>query len=219
MAKIKIGNVRTPIDYLKQYFAPTGYGLGSFGVGSSDLDTNTKSGCYSFTTGCKNTPFAFGVVLVLNRYETDIVQIAFDVTMTSGSELGSIARRVYVEGKWNEWEYLNPPMLLGVEYRTTERWKGKSVYIKSVNLGNLPDTANSMGTTWVDGSFYGSGVKSVIACGGCLYKGDEWAGALPYVSAGIRVDVVANSTTVGVIASDGSFSDRTATVWVKYTKK
>lgn len=40
-------------------------------------------------------------------------------------------------------EYANPPMLLGVEYRTTERYLGKPVYVKTVDCG-LPQT----NTTW-----------------------------------------------------------------------
>lgn len=38
-------------------------------------------------------------------------------------------------------EYLNPPMQLGVEYRTTERYLGKPVYVKTINMGNLPGNA------------------------------------------------------------------------------
>ena len=36
-------------------------------------------------------------------------------------------------------EWLNPPMVIGVEYRTTERYNGKPVYWKSFNFGNLPN--------------------------------------------------------------------------------
>lgn len=39
------------------------------------------------------------------------------------------------DGAWGEWEWVNPPMQLGVEYRTTERYLGKPVYVKLVNLG------------------------------------------------------------------------------------
>ena len=35
-------------------------------------------------------------------------------------------------------EWVNPPMILGVEYRTTERYQGKPVYVMSVNAENLP---------------------------------------------------------------------------------
>lgn len=37
-------------------------------------------------------------------------------------------------------EWLNPPMEVGVEYRTTERHNGKPVYAKTVDCGNLPSS-------------------------------------------------------------------------------
>ena len=42
-------------------------------------------------------------------------------------------------GNWQPVEWINPPMTLGTEYRTTERYLGKPVYTKVVNCGNLPD--------------------------------------------------------------------------------
>lgn len=35
-------------------------------------------------------------------------------------------------------EWVNPPMIPGVEYRTTERYFGRAVYQKLINLGALP---------------------------------------------------------------------------------
>ncbi len=40
-------------------------------------------------------------------------------------------------------EYLNPPMSLGVEYRTTERYLGKPVYVKLIDLGSLPNAGST----------------------------------------------------------------------------
>lgn len=50
------------------------------------------------------------------------------VREVSGGEVGPI-------------EWINPPMQLGVEYRTTERYLGKPVYVKTINMGNLPGNA------------------------------------------------------------------------------
>lgn len=44
-------------------------------------------------------------------------------------------------------EWVNPPMLVGVEYRTTERYDGKPVYVKVVDYGTLPNNT--------EGSNYG----------------------------------------------------------------
>lgn len=38
-------------------------------------------------------------------------------------------------------EWINPPMNIGTEYRTIERWEGKAVFTRIVDLGSLP--ANS----------------------------------------------------------------------------
>ncbi len=38
---------------------------------------------------------------------------------------------------WGPWEWINPPMDLGTEYRTTERYLGKPVYVKLVDCGEL----------------------------------------------------------------------------------
>lgn len=42
-------------------------------------------------------------------------------------------------GQWDPLEYINPPMQLGVEYRITERYLGKPVYVKVVNCGQISD--------------------------------------------------------------------------------
>ena len=39
---------------------------------------------------------------------------------------------------WRAPEWTNPPLTLGVEYRTTERHLGKPVYTKAVNIGAMP---------------------------------------------------------------------------------
>ena len=36
-------------------------------------------------------------------------------------------------------EWINPPMQLGVEYRTSERYNGKPVYAKAINFGQAPN--------------------------------------------------------------------------------
>lgn len=40
----------------------------------------------------------------------------------------------------SETEWQNPPMIVGQEYRTTERWNNKAVYTKAVDCGALPNS-------------------------------------------------------------------------------
>jgi hypothetical protein len=53
---------------------------------------------------------------------------------------------VRVSGSWGDFCYENPSMIPGVEYRTTERWNGKPVYTKLVELGTLPNNS----TKWLE---------------------------------------------------------------------
>lgn len=41
-------------------------------------------------------------------------------------------------GNWQPWEWVNPPMQLGIEYRTTERYLDKPVYTQLMNWGHAP---------------------------------------------------------------------------------
>lgn len=47
-------------------------------------------------------------------------------------------------GQWDPLEYINPPMQLGVEYRTTERYLGKPVYCRLIDFGSLPNATTKM---------------------------------------------------------------------------
>lgn len=51
------------------------------------------------------------------------------------------------QGAWQPWEWVNPPMALGVEYRTTERYLGKPVYTQIINCGSMPDIGSSKGVS------------------------------------------------------------------------
>ena len=46
-------------------------------------------------------------------------------------------RRNCYDGTFFSWEWVNPPMKAGVEYRTTERYNGKPIYTKLANLGTI----------------------------------------------------------------------------------
>ena len=84
---------------------------------------------------------------------------------------------------WLPFEWVNPPLNLGVEYRTTERYQGKPVYVQSINFGTLPDAssksvnhniANYGGVVSYTGrvSYYNlighPGVDSILIAGGTI---------------------------------------------------
>lgn len=142
--------------------APAGYGLGET-TGKSppnnDLDNATEIGWYVFTNTTVNAPFiGYGVVEVMNSYVGPcILQIAHEVVSTSsGFQNGNVSAQRRFRGKsWEPWEWITPPMTLGSamqdalpeeilirEYRTTERYNKKPVYVQLVNLGSLPANAS-----------------------------------------------------------------------------
>lgn len=59
-------------------------------------------------------------------------------SLTGYSYAGTAITRCKNAGTWGPWEWVNPSMQLGVEYRTTERYLGRPVYAQLVNLGAAP---------------------------------------------------------------------------------
>jgi hypothetical protein len=110
------------VDFSPTSFAPAGYGLGGAGTWVENLDTATNNGFYSWTDTALNKPFNYGALLVLKRDGTRITQIAIDPYMSGH---GAIAIRHKASTGWYDWMYLNPPMAVGVEYKTIEKFNGK----------------------------------------------------------------------------------------------
>lgn len=54
------------------------------------------------------------------------------------------ARRYYICGAWQEWEYSTPDMYPDVEYKTPERYMGSPVYVKRINIDALPTANNNV---------------------------------------------------------------------------
>lgn len=120
--------------------APAGYGLGGWSTSVTDFNEAFGSGWY-YGNNVANAPFHYSFVFAMKANDDRVIQIAYDVAQIESSKYayGASAIRRYLAGVWGEWEYVNPPMLPGVEYRTTERWNGKVVYTKLINFGALPN--------------------------------------------------------------------------------
>lgn len=126
------------------------------------------------------------------------VYIGADDTLPSGETLKATM------------EYLNPPLVLGVEYRTTERYLGKPVYVKAVNLGALPNATIKTVT---------HGISSVARCVRCCANfntGDMRS--IPYAEAGVRCDIFGDTNGINVYTPN-NLSSITAigTIWVTKT--
>lgn len=199
--------------------APAGYGLGiaSWGGGeyeritdAAKLDDLKANGFWAYQKA--GTPL-----------ESNYVQTQFVAGYTIAGSLGFTTQRavtlytgVWIERQfvkradgeaWEPWAYVNPPMVMGVEYRTTERWNGKAVYAKAIDCGALPNT-DTKTVAWTPDS---GSRTSVIGYGGTTIG----YGALPNTFAGIELSV--NSANI-MIKTNADRSSGAAAVWVKYTK-
>lgn len=122
--------------------APDGFGLGTSSQAIiADWDEALSNGWWrDGDDNLLNRPFPglWGIGLTTNYAENShSVQSAFWVD-SDGSVYQKIRGR-YSNNTWGPWEWVNPPMRLGVEYRTTERYFGNPVYVKLVDCGTLPN--------------------------------------------------------------------------------
>lgn len=82
-----------------------------------------------------------------------------------------VIRRMFFNGSWSGWLWVNPPMIAGVEYKTAERYCGLDVYTLLINCGSL--TSGSTKTI----EFSGLAGCKVLRYEGTAYNanGDRYA--------------------------------------------
>ena len=122
--------------------APAGFGLGTdayMAIGTMDLlNATTRNGWYQvYLPGStlNNVYFNFAFLHVMNyAVGKHCVQELYPIGMTT-----PLVRKMQ-DGVWDAWESVNPPMQVGVEYRTTERYLGSPVYAKLIDVGILPNS-------------------------------------------------------------------------------
>lgn len=123
--------------YVDGNFAPAGYGLGASLPIVDHADNADKPGFFYAKAG---HPFDYGASHILVPAGTsDLMptQIAFGINMNP-TNYNAMAIRTK-GGTWQAWEWINPPIKPGVEYRTIERFQGRPVFVQCVNLtGHLP---------------------------------------------------------------------------------
>ena len=126
--------------------APAGYGLGETISNASiksreALDATIKGGIYYYysdetATGFSYSQYSMIVVVPIQRV---IRQYCFPAQTNM---CWWVRQKTNNADTWGPWEWGKVPMVLGAEYRTTERYQGKPVYVKLVDFGALPNTAS-----------------------------------------------------------------------------
>lgn len=126
--------------YANDSYAPSGYGLGAVCQYIPDWKNATKPGFYVSYNGSPDGSFWYGAVMANSAFNqntgTHLVQRIYNCQ--SYGEL-VCCERVSRDGgtTWGVWEWVTPPMEVGSEYRTTERYKGSAVYKKVNSNGDV----------------------------------------------------------------------------------
>lgn len=183
--------------------APAGYGLGDVAQRIDSWNNAKRNGFYVSSYGCPDGDGNEWHGIVCN-YNTALCNQLLWKSWTTGSVMAS--RRI-IDGVVEPWEWVNPPMVLGVEYRTTERWNGKSVYTKLIDFGALPNASEKIVS-------HATGATEVIRVSGWTNHG--WT--IPYErSDGREIRISATSTAI-IIVTGTDVSEQYASVQIWYTK-
>lgn len=197
--------------------APEGFGLGiDYGgnVPGGDINNATKNGWYSLAGTELNAPTVddgvqsvTGAMLFVQSSRSDRSKVQW-MTIGNAGFLGYTLRRYYnpTSTEWSSWEWINPPMQTGVEYRTTERWDGKPVYAKLIDFGSLPNISRKTISHNIQNV---QSIVNIVAIGsnGAIMNDMELAGS----------KFTANNSVI-VCQSSVDQSSFTAKVLLKYTK-
>lgn len=197
------------IDITLQNNDPRNWGLGAYAKDTSDLDSITDTGWN------KGTPLVDGdntlgssVINHIRLGETDnAVQIAY--TNAANSWDGCIMLiREKKAGTWDPWNYVNPQMRIGTEYRTTERWNGSPVYAQLFDCSPLPNATTKVFP--VEGT-YADNVSVVVDYGGMSTYFGQSLQNKGFASLNVTQSKI-------YIMTENDLSAGNAYVWVKYVK-
>ena len=206
----KIENV-DGLNTALQNKAPAGYGLGTSAVPIDDYNNAVNNGWYR---GGNNYPSKinyanYGMIRV--DFQGQVVFQTFYAGDTGGamtSPFMAIRKSIDYGATWSEWEYVNPPMVIGVEYRTTERWHGSPVYAQLFDCSPLPNATTKVFP--VKGT-YADNVYAVVDYGGMSTHFGQSLQNKGFASLNVTQSKIS-------ITTEQDLSAGNAYVWVKYTK-
>lgn len=211
--------------------APAGFGLEvTSKPPNNSLDELYTNGWYQCARGYTGAPtghstLEYGTVFVVNRFGQNTTQ--FYVTQPDdiiGSPLMLVRNYSVSKGTWNPWECINPPMAFGVEYRTTERYNGKPVYVKTVRHTLTADTGSTSSVTTLAINGNVSNVDSIVDVSGVYVGTDSKKYPIPSMGGSGNVFLGYNAVSNGnlylvlIINKDVFKAGQYFNVTFKYTK-
>lgn len=184
--------------------APAGFGLGTIAAVASDPDIITETGFYAVTGDKMPTAHWWMGYHIRFRDEGYDYQWFYDL------QTGCAIHRYNYVGEWQEWEWETPRMIFGIEYRTAERWNGKVVYAKLLELGTLPNS------TYKDVEI-GAKITALVDLQVSAFTESLTYKLLPISSGDVYASVMWGST-LRVVSTSTDSSAYTAQALIKYTK-
>ena len=112
------------------------------------FDNTIKTGFYSMMGDeCTDYPedfplFRFGMMSVETRFDLMVKQTMYYYGGSNSYNVTAVRSSLDGGETWSKLEFINPPMEIGAEYRTTDRFNGKVVYAKLVNCGTVTASGN-----------------------------------------------------------------------------
>lgn len=177
-----LNHIENGINQTYSDFAPAGYGWGE-GRPASQFTANNVNRTAVFVSAGEDMPTNDSAWLC-EFYATSSDGSGnyghMVATCQGGIAKGCICYRLRENGVYGEWEWVNPPMVPGVEYRTTERYWGSAVYAKLVDFGYLPN--NSAASVPITGDGVAYPVRGYLLIGGSnIGQGTAIGNQYPYV--------------------------------------
>ena len=213
MARVKIGNVRHPIDYLKQLFAPAGCGWGD-GSPSTQFTASNVNKTAVFVSSGGDMPTSDSVWLCefyATSYDGSGNYGHMVATCQGGVAKGCVCIRLKENGVYSEWEWVNPPMIVDVEYRTNERYMGKPVYARLVDCNNCPGKGSKTIAHNVSGV-----VDRIVSAQGQLQGYRVFPSSV--IGGDMKLDMETNPTEIILYSTADYLAGVPCHVLLKYTK-
>lgn len=119
--------------------APAGYGLGTTAKAVESMDEAVGNGFYYSENGGPHQDYWYAICHNFDSSDNWVIQQAWNNIASEVANVSAVRRKC--NGVWHDWEYENPPMYLGKEYKTTQRWQASPVYVWAVEVNSLPNNA------------------------------------------------------------------------------
>ena len=200
--------------------APGGFGLGAIWNQAPENDANQIPGTGWFVAH-QNTPNSgWWIIQEITDGTAVRYQYAFNKEYNSGVPGTIVCLRSKQQNKdWFPWEWINPPMDLNTEYRTTERYMGRSVYKKLVALGEAPSTKGTK-EIFPFGEDYNAGTYNVFSVDAHISNAPSdagWTITMPYFDSGnLTVNIVFSGRRIDFYSS--GMAGYYGFAMLKYTK-